>query len=58
MVNSDKGMTEVKIINERIKMGNGKFITAMKQGMLPCIIKQTDRKNKECKIEVKYIPEI
>ena len=58
MVNSDKGMTEVKIINEHIKMGNGKFMTATKQGMLPCIIKQTNGKDKECKIEVKYIPEI
>ena len=30
MVNSDKGMTDVKIINEHIKMGNGKFMTATK----------------------------
>ena len=58
MVNSDRGMTNVKIINERIKMGNGKFTTATKQGMLPCIIKQADRKDKECKTKVKYIPEI
>ena len=56
MVNSDKGMIDVKIINERIKMGNRKHMTATKQGLLPCIIKQADGKDKECKIEVKYIP--
>ena len=58
MVNSDKGMTDVSIINEHIKMGNGKYMTATKQGLLPCIIKQANGKDKECKIKVRYIPKI
>ena len=35
MTNSDKGLMNVQIINERIKMGNGKFMVATKKGILP-----------------------
>ena len=58
MTNSDKGLTNVQIINERIKMGNGKFMVMMKKGTLPCTIKQSNRKNVNCSLEVKVIPEI
>ena len=51
MVNSDKGMTDVKIINERIKMGNGKFMTATKQGMLPCIINKPTERIRNAKLK-------
>ena len=58
MTNNDKGLTNVQVINERIKMGNGKFMIATKKGTLPCTIKQANRKNVNCALEVKVIPEI
>ena len=58
MTNNNKGLTNVQIVNERIKMGNGKFMVATKKGMLPCTIKQSNGKNVNCSLEVKVIPEI
>ena len=58
MTNNDKGLTKVQIINERIKMGNGKYMTATKKGVLPCTIKQENGKDVQCSLEVKVIPEI
>ena len=51
MTNNNKGLTNVQIINERIKMGNGKHMTATKKGTLPCIIKQANGKDVQCLLE-------
>ena len=56
MTNSNKGLTNVKVINERIKMGNGKFMVATKKGTLPGTIKQSNGKNVHCSLEVKVLP--
>ena len=58
MTNNDKGLTNVQVINQRIKMGNRKHMMATKKGTLPCIIKQANGKDVQCSLEVKVIPEI
>ena len=58
MTNSDEGLQEVTTINEQIKMGNGKYMMAMKKGKLPCTINQSNGKHQECIIEVKVVPEM
>ena len=58
MTNSDEGLQETVTINEQIKMGNGKYMTATKKGKLPCTIKQLDGKHQDCVIEVKVVPEM
>ena len=35
MTNSDKGLIDVQMINEQIRVGNGKFMIATKKGRLP-----------------------
>ena len=58
MTNNDKGLTNVQVINGRIKMGNSKHMTATKKGTLPCTIKQANGKDVQCSLKVKVIPEI
>ena len=58
MTNNDKGLTNVQVINQRIKMGNSKHMMATKKGTLPCTIKQANGKDVQCSLEVKVIPEI
>ena len=58
MTNSDKGITNVKIIHEEIKMGNGQYMTAMKKSILLSTIKQANGNDVNCSLEVKIIPEI
>ena len=58
MTNSSEGLQEVTTINEQIKMGNAKYMTATKRGKLPCTIKQSNGKHQDCIIEVKVVPEM
>ena len=58
MTNNDKGLINVQVINESIKMGNGKHMTPTKKGTLPCTIKQANGKDVQGSLEVKVIPEI
>ena len=58
MTNSDKGLIDVQTINEQIRVGNGKFMTATKKGRLPCTIKQSNENDQKCILEVKVIPEM
>ena len=46
------------MINEQIRVGNGKFMMAIKKGRQPCTIKQANRQDQKCILEVKVIPEM
>ena len=58
MTNSNKGLIDVQTINKQIRVGNDKFMTATKKGLLPCTIKQANGKDQNCILEVKVIPEM
>ena len=59
MCNNDTGMLDYKMINEEIKIGNGRTIKAIKIGKMKVCIKQTDgRRTIVTLTSVKYVPEL
>jgi len=58
MTNSDVDMTGVKIIDEFVKIGNGKEMRATKIGYVTRMVKQRDGISKKVTLEVKYVPDL
>jgi len=58
MTNSDKDMTDAKIIDEFVKIGNGKEMRATKIGYITRMVKQRDGITKKVTLEVKYVPDL
>ena len=58
MIHNDEGLLNVTLINEKVKIGNGKEMRATKRGTLPCTIVQTDGTKTNCSIEVKVLPDL
>jgi hypothetical protein len=56
---SDKGLFDVKEINESIKVGNGDTMMETKVGCLKCRTIQGDRSDIDINLhEVKYVPDL
>ena len=58
MTNSDEDMTDAKIIDEFVKIGNGKEMRATKIGYVTRMVKQRDGISKKVTLEVKYVPDL
>ena len=56
--NNDKGMMDVEAINEKVKIGNGKYMTATKKGILHTHVIQWTGRKIPVTMEVKYVPEL
>ena len=58
-VKSDEGMFDVKLIDEPVKVGNGKSMRATKVGSLKMTVLQANGDTKNITLEnVKYVPEL
>ena len=56
--NDDTGLINVQRINERVKIGNGEYMTATKKGTLVGYVVQKNGRKTKIQLEVKYIPEL
>ncbi len=58
MTNIDEDLTDVKTINEFVKIGNGKEMRATKIGHVTRMVRQQYGTSKKVTLEVKYVPDL
>ena len=58
MTNNDENMTDVKILDEYVKIGNRKQMKATKIGNVSCMVKESDGSSQRVTLQVKFVSEL